>query len=137
MNSVQIISSFIKSKTEKQQITAYDEKFIIDVRPITLSFEPSASQPPSFSFPHSHRGVGVGPYGPEAAFPLPNSQFKNLCSSPHALCPAPHAPSSSPYAFSQRFIIYCFCLPPPLTAPTGIDGTFILKGMHGGPLLGF
>jgi hypothetical protein len=26
-------------------------------------------------FPTSHRGVGLGPYGPEAAFPLPNSSF--------------------------------------------------------------
>jgi hypothetical protein len=37
-----------------------------------------ASQPLTFSvsqplFPHSRRGVGIGPYGPEAAFQFPNS----------------------------------------------------------------
>jgi hypothetical protein len=38
-----------------------------------------------FHIPHSLRGAGLyGPYGPEAAFPLPPSLA--LCSMPHALC---------------------------------------------------
>ncbi len=37
-----------------------------------------------FLIPHSHRGVGAGPYGPEAAFPLPNSNFCPLTS---VFCP--------------------------------------------------
>jgi len=30
----------------------------------------------SFFFPHSRRGVGAGPYGPEAEFPYPSSVFR-------------------------------------------------------------
>ena len=30
--------------------------------------------------PHSHRGVGLCPYGPEAAFPIPNSDICHLSS---------------------------------------------------------
>ena len=48
MNSVQIISSFIKSKTEKQQISWPQPQFSNDHGPIALNFELSAgsARPP-------------------------------------------------------------------------------------------
>jgi hypothetical protein len=48
MNYVQIISFFIKSSTEKQQISWLQPQFSNDHRPIAFSFEPSAvaARPP-------------------------------------------------------------------------------------------
>jgi hypothetical protein len=66
MNSVQIISSFIKSKTEKQQISWPQPQFSNDHRPAALSFGLSAgaARPPRTP-PMKHlTNAASGPLGP-------------------------------------------------------------------------
>ena len=143
MNCIQIISSFIKSKTEKQQIYWSQPQFLNDHRPTALTLELSALSLQLLSFPPSQLLFSSFCI-PQSPFRIPKSNpsvfhhltsvFRLLTSDTRlllcALCSLPHA-------FSQRFIIFRFSLPPPLTATTGINDTFILQFVDCSAVLGF
>ena len=138
MNCIQIISSFIKSKTEKQQIYWSQPQFLNDHRPTALTLELSALSLQLPTFPASFFCIPQSPFripkSNPSVFHHLTSVFRLLTSDTRvllcALCSLPHA-------FSQRFIIFRFSLPPPLTATTGINDTFILQFVDCSAVLGF
>ncbi len=72
--------------------------------------------------PHSHRGVGISPYGPEAAFRIPNSPPSAFCSlltdtrnlTPETL----FLPSARSAPCPLRFALCAMLNPSPFRIPT-------------------